>query len=446
MRLKPYPGYKDSGIEWLGEVPEHWKVNRLKLHIKLNPSKKEISHFSKDTELSFIPMDNVGIDGSLVLDTVKPLFEVDSGYTYFREHDVAIAKITPCFENGKGCIFSNLTSGHGFGTTELTVMRPLNINPKYLYYITSSYSFKRIGESSMQGSAGQKRVPDEFIKEFRSPIPSIQEQRSIASFLDHEKARIDTLIQKKEQMIELLKEKRIALITQAVTKGLDPNVKMKDSGIEWLGEVPGHWDIKRLRFCVNLNPSKKQINHFPKEAELSFIPMENVGEDGSIDLCITRPLSEMENGYTFFSDNDVAIAKITPCFENGKGCVFENLMEGHGFGSTELTVMRPIQVSPAFLYYLTVSSFFRSIGEGLMQGSAGQKRVPDDFIRNFFIGLPSKDEQATIVNYIKVQTNLTSNLENITRSSIDLLHEYRSSLIHSAVTGKIDLRGYHEEH
>ena len=171
MRLKPYPGYKDSGVEWLGEVPEHWKVNRLKLHIKLNPSKKEISHFSKDTELSFIPMDNVGIDGSLVLDTVKPLSEVDSGYTYFREHDVAIAKITPCFENGKGCIFSNLTSGHGFGTTELTVMRPLDINPKYLYYITSSYSFKQIGESSMQGSAGQKRVPDEFIKEFRSSIP-----------------------------------------------------------------------------------------------------------------------------------------------------------------------------------------------------------------------------------------------------------------------------------
>jgi type I restriction enzyme S subunit len=120
--------------------------------------------------------------------------------------------------------------------------------------------------------------------------PPLDEQQAVASFLDRETARIDALIQKKERMIELLKEKRIALITQAVTKGLDPNVPMKDSGIEWLGEVPEHWDVKRLRYCIRLNPSKKEISHLPKDTEVSFLPMENVGEDGALDLSENRAI------------------------------------------------------------------------------------------------------------------------------------------------------------
>lgn len=442
MKPKPYHSYKDSGIEWLGEVPEHWKVNRLKLHIKLNPSKKEISHFSKDTELSFIPMDNVGIDGSLVLDTVKPLFEVDSGYTYFREHDVAIAKITPCFENGKGCIFSNLTSGHGFGTTELTVMRPLNINPKYLYYITSSYSFKRIGESSMQGSAGQKRVPDEFIKEFRSPIPSIQEQRSIASFLDHEKARIDTLIQKKEQMIELLKEKRIALITQAVTKGLDPNVKMKDSGIEWLGEVPEHWKVKRLKYLSSVNDDSLPETTDPA-LEIVYVDIGNVSRTAGIvnkdemlfENAPSRARRIVIDGDTIISTVRTYLRAIT-AIENPD----QNLIVSTGFA-----VIRPQKITKDYLSLVLNSDYVVETIVSVSVGVSYPAVSPSD-IGGIFVPYPPHDEQLLIASTVRKQNKIIDELQNKIEHSTTLLQEYRSSLIHSAVTGKIDLRGYHEEH
>ncbi len=245
--MKPYPKYKDSGIERLGEVPEGWPAKRLRFCLKLNPSKQEIRHLPKDTELPFIPMEAVGEAGSLDLSNTRPIDDVENGYTFFRNNDVAIAKITPCFENGKGCIFRNLVHDYGFGTTELTVMRPRHLDPAFLYYLTISHQFRVTGIGLMQGSAGQKRVPDDYIRDYIIGLPSEAEQQAIATFLDQETAKIDALIQKKERMIELLKEKRIALITQAVTKGLEPSVPMKDSGIEWLGEVPEHWDIKKLK-------------------------------------------------------------------------------------------------------------------------------------------------------------------------------------------------------
>lgn len=251
--MKAYPRYKDSGIQWLGEVPEHWGITRLRFCLKLNPSKQEISHLPQDTKLSFIPMNAVGEEGTLDLSNTREIEEVESGYSFFRENDVAIAKITPCFENGKGCIFKNLVGGYGFGTTELTVMRPELVIPSFLFYHTVSHLFRTTGTGLMQGSAGQKRVPDDFIRNYPIGLPSIQEQKIITSYLDKATARIDALIGKKEKMIELLQEKRIALITHAVTKGLDPNVKMKDSGIKWLGEVPEHWEINKLKHVATYN-------------------------------------------------------------------------------------------------------------------------------------------------------------------------------------------------
>ncbi len=426
----------------MSETPRDWPKKRLRFCLKLNPSKQEIRHLPKDTEVSFIPMEAVGEDGSLDLSETRRIEDVESGYTFFRNSDVAIAKITPCFENGKGSIFRGLVNEYGFGTTELTVMRPEYLVPEFLYYLTISYRFRVTGIGLMQGSAGQKRIPDDYIKNYVIGLPSDEEQQAIASFLDRETARIDDLIQKQERMIELLKEKRIALITQAVTKGLDPNAKMKDSGIEWLGEVPEHWEVKRLRYCLKLNPSKNEIRHLPKETELSFIPMESVGVDGSIDLYETKPIEDVESGYTYFSNNDVAIAKITPCFENGKGCIFRELENGYGFGSTELTVMRPLAISSDFLYYITVSSYFRKTGVALMQGSAGQKRVPDNYIKNLSIGLPTLDEQRRVVQFIGEGINRIDALIDKTQNSVELLREYRASLIHHAVTGKIDLRDY----
>ena len=245
---KRYPAYKDSGVEWFGEVPAGWEVKRLKYLCQINPSKSEVASLPKSTKVSFLPMELIGEDCSLTLTENRPISDVWEGYTYFRNGDVIVAKITPCFENGKGALCDNLVNGIAFGTTELHVLRAgEKIDPRFLFLATKSYQFRRLGADLMTGTAGQKRVPDAFIRDYIVALPPLPEQRAIAAFLDRETARLDTLIAKKQRFIELLEEKRQALISHAVTKGLDPNVEMKDSGMEWLGEVPEGWEVVTLQ-------------------------------------------------------------------------------------------------------------------------------------------------------------------------------------------------------
>ena len=164
MSFPKYPKYKASGTDWLGEVPEHWSVRRLRFVAELNPSKSEISQLDRETVVSFLPMESVGDDGTLSLDKEKTIGEVESGYTYFRDGDVTVAKITPCFENGKGALMYGLTNGIGFGTTELIVVRPRpdEVLGTYLHFLFISTEFRGLGESHMYGAGGQKRVPDAF--------------------------------------------------------------------------------------------------------------------------------------------------------------------------------------------------------------------------------------------------------------------------------------------
>ncbi|HBN8610191.1 TPA: hypothetical protein L3735_001888 [Pseudomonas aeruginosa] len=238
---KPYPAYKDSGVEWLGRVPEHWQVVRMRYAATLNPPVRSDLLEDPDQEVSFLPMEAIGEDGSLNLEQNRPVADVRNGYSYFEDGDVAFAKVTPCFENGKGALMQGLQCAAGFGTTELTVLRPNSAaaDASYINYIVQSSSFRAFGAGAMTGAGGLKRVPDEFTRNFPVSLPGPGEQRVIASHLDRETARIDALVEKKTRFIELLREKRQALITHAVTKGLDPNVKMKDSGVEWLGGGAG---------------------------------------------------------------------------------------------------------------------------------------------------------------------------------------------------------------
>ena len=167
-------------------------------------------------------METVGEYGGLELTTTKSLREVYSGYTYFREGDVLVAKITPCFENGKGAVASGLVNEIAFGTTELHVLRVKeSIDRYFLFYLSIGDAFRRLGEAEMYGTAGQKRVPESFILNLVHPLPPLPEQRAIVDFLDRETARIDALITKVREAIDRLKELRQALISAAVTGKID---------------------------------------------------------------------------------------------------------------------------------------------------------------------------------------------------------------------------------
>ena len=183
------------------------------------------------------------------LDEERPIAEVIGGYTYFEDGDVLQAKVTPCFENKNIAIAKGLTNGIGFGSSEINVLRPCQgVNAEYLYYRVQEDSYMDFCTSSMIGAGGLKRVPTDVINNFKVATPEVFEQTQIARFLDHETARIDALIEEQQRLIELLKEKRQAVISHAVTKGLDPTAPMKDSGVEWLGEVPAHWEVSKFGF------------------------------------------------------------------------------------------------------------------------------------------------------------------------------------------------------
>jgi type I restriction enzyme S subunit len=185
--------------------------------IKINPSKNEIN-LGASENVSFVPMEAVGENGGLRLDQDGLLDEIGTGYTYFADNDVVVAKITPCFENGKGALAKGLTNQVAFGTTELHVLRGHKpLAPSYLFYLTMSHIFRKVGESEMYGAGGQKRIPENFIKDFRLALPPLPEQQAIARFLDVKTAALDGVRIEIEAAIAKLQEYRSALITHAVT-------------------------------------------------------------------------------------------------------------------------------------------------------------------------------------------------------------------------------------
>jgi type I restriction enzyme S subunit len=276
------------------------------------------------------------------------------------------------------------------------------------------------------------------ISDGNTPVPSLTEQQDIASYLDRETARIDMLIAEKGRLIETLREYRQATISEVVTQGLDLAAPKKHSGVPWLGEVPAHWEVQRLRFRCKLNPG---VRAGLKDSDVaSFLPMEAVDEDGSLNLEATRPVGEVSSGYTYFEDGDVTIAKITPCFENGKGAVMRGLQGGIGFGTTELIVVRPNNtVHPEWLYYLTKSESFHKRGEAMMYGAGGQKRVPESYVKDLPVAWPPIEEQVAIADYLACETIRIDKLIEHVQDEIKLLQELRAATITDAVTGKIQV-------
>ncbi len=411
---------------WLGKMPETWEVLPLRRVFDL-VTEKAIS------DVFPVALENISSWTAEYIPT-ESTFEAEG--IGFQKGDVLFGKLRPYLAKAL------LADQSGEAVGDIHVLRPVQgIDGRFAIYQILERNFISIIDGSTYG-AKMPRVGWAFLAAMPWVLPPNAEQRTIADFLDRETGKIDLIIHKQERLIALLGEKRQAVISHAVTKGLDPSVPMQDSGIEWIGQVPKHWRLSRLRFIAKLNPSKSEIGEQP-ELNVSFLPMEAIGDDGTLMLNQTRPVSEVFTGYTYFRDNDVTIAKITPCFENGKGAVMRNLCSGLGFGTTELIVVRPetTKVLSQYLYWLFRSTQFRRIGEGHMYGAGGQKRVPDDFVRDYYLGVPGLPEQGKICEFLEEELSKIDVLNTKAQQSIGLIRERRAALISAAVTGKIDVRG-----
>lgn len=435
--LRKYEKYKDSGVEWIGEIPEGWECLMIK---RLSPVRRGASprpihdpkYFDTEGEFAWVRIADVSASERYLENTTQTLSVLGASLSVKRYPGDLFLSIAgtvgkPIISKIKCCIHD------GF-----VYFPKLELNAEYLYYLFSTgLPYQGLGKWGTQLNLNTDTVGEIVI-----PIPSKSEMSDVVTFLDRKTAEIDQLIANKEKLIAFYEEEKTAIINHAVTRGLDPKVKTKPSGIEWLGDIPEHWEVKRLKYVVKINPTKDAFLNRDSEELVVFLPMEKVQENGSIDCELRKPISESWSGFTFFKRNDVILAKITPCFENGKGALLSTLDTEIGFGSTEFHVLRAGEsITPVFLYFVTKSEIFMKIGEAFMTGSAGQKRVPTDFVSEFNIALPPKVDQSAIVTHIEAECSRLDTIIDKFKKQIDLFKEYRTTLISEVVTGQIDVRG-----
>ncbi len=406
-------------------IPEGWTDARLRFLCLFNPSKSEVIKLPPDTEISFIPMEYISTDGVFNLSEKKRLDAVCVGFTYFRNDDIIVAKITPCFENGKGGLAQGLTNSIGFGTTEFHVLRATKLEGRYLAYLCRSHPFRTIGKTEMFGAAGQKRVPEAYLKDEFWPIPPRPQQTTIADFLDRETARIDVLIAKEEHLLALLEEKRTALISHAVTRGIDPNVELKESGMEWIGQIPKDWEVKKLKYCSSLIAEK------PLDAQhLPYVGLENV--EAWTGRHIKETDQKPESVANLFEIGDVLFGKLRPYLAKVLMPNFKGRCTG------ELLVLRPRKYDTRFLQYLLLADNFINNVDASTYG-AKMPRAEWDFIGNLKPPLPPHPQQTTIADFLDQETTRIDALKTKINRAIELLREKRTALISAAVTGKIKI-------
>lgn len=447
-RFARYDAYKDSGVEWLGEIPVGWEVKRLRFVSDSNPVPSEVRGLPSDTEVSFVPMEAVGEYGGLVLATTKLLADVKAGYTYFRDGDVVIAKITPCFENGKGAHAAGLTNGIAFGTTELHVLRTrAAVDQRFAFYLTLSDAFRRIGEADMYGAGGQKRISESFVRNFPVGLPSHPEQRAIAEFLDRETARIDALVAKKERLITLLQERRTALITRAVTKGLDPAAPMKDSGVEWLGEIPAHWEVKRLKHLALGRESGIQMGPFGSmlkdvvayDTGYRVYGQENTisGDFGKGSRWVTSRQYDELGDYRL-REGDIVLTRKGSL---GNARILPRTFVPGIIDSDTIRVRVDSEVIAAeYLVHSLHEARYIQEQIGAARRGAVLGGLNTATISDLLIAVPTPEEQAALMTWTRRRSDQIDRLIARIRTAITHLHELRTALISAAVTGKIDVR------
>lgn len=416
---KPYPTYKDSGVEWLGRVPEHWDVRKLKWLASLQSG-------------DFITSESIEEEGAY------PVYGGNGlrGYCTAFTHEGAYALVG---RQGALCGNINYAEGKFWASEHAVVVSPyVPTAVRWLGELLRAMNLGQYSISSAQPGLAVERIIDLFL-----PVPPEGERQIIAAHVGRETARIDALVEKKTRFIELLREKRQALITHAVTKGIDPDVKMKDSGVEWLGEVPEHWVVKRLKFIATVQTgiAKGKDNAEKDTVEVPYLRVANV-QDGYLDLeeVATIEVSTADLPRYLLQLGDVLMNEGGDFDKLGRGHVWHGEIEPC-IHQNHVFAVRPHSVSSEWLNTFTSSAAAQFYFMGRSKQSTNLASISSSNLMELAVPLPSSEkEQSLILDELHRQTAQVNALVARTESSIDLLKERRCALITAAVTGQIDLR------
>jgi type I restriction enzyme S subunit len=437
--MKKYDSYKDSYIDWIGEIPEHWEVSSIKFLSKIQNGSTPSSSIDEywNGDVNWVTTDDLGKlkrkEINKTKRTITQLGYESCGTTLAPIGSIVLSTRAPI--GHIGILKIEACSNQGCKT-----IIPANVNSSFCYYYF--LKSKNILESLGQGSTF-KELPTSTLKDFKIVFPSIDEQTQIANYLDHKTTQIDTLISKKQQFITLLQEERIAVINQAVTKGLDPKVKMKDSGIEWLGEIPEHWEVKKLKLLANIQGrigfkgytvgdlvSKGEgaltlgAKHIDKNNQLNlsnpeFISWDKYYESPEImvqigDIILTQRCTL---GKVILVTEDIGKATINP----------------------SIVILSKLKANDFFLYYFFNSDYFKSWID-LTNTATAVPMISQGQLGNLKLVLPNIDEQNQIVNSIQKSIKKIDDIIVKALHEIELLKEYKTALISEVVTGKVDVR------
>nr|WP_208492116.1 restriction endonuclease subunit S [aff. Roholtiella sp. LEGE 12411] len=444
-KYQGYEKYNDSGVEWLGKIPEYWKAVRLK-HITNQII--DGAHFTPTYVNEGIPFlrvtDIVGAkNNSINMNNIKFIPE--------GEHNILSIRCKP--EKGDLLYSKNGTIGVPrivdwafdfsiFVSLCLIKVRKQKLNVEFLQY----YLLGKLTETQINIGAKSNTVSNlhlDKIKEFWTTLPPLDEQEAIARFLDYKTKQIDGLIKKKETLIQKLDEKRTALISHAVTKGLDPNVPMKDSSIEWLGEIPKHWEVMHLKRKAQVRGGVAKGRKLDKEKtlELPYLRVANV-QDGYIDISHISYIEVLHNEIERYSlhDGDILMNEGGDNDKLGRGAVWKAeinpcLHQNHVFS------VRPNDKRmSSWIALLTSSSYAKFYFFSRAKQSTNLASISSTNIKLFPAIFPPKSERQEIINHISNITAQIDHQKTNIKEAIELLKEYRIALITNAVTGKIDVR------
>lgn len=441
QKWRTYEKYRDSGVEWVGMVPKHWVNWKITHAFKLigsgtTPPSSNPEYYDGD-----IPWVNTSeLKDGFILNTQKkitPKALADiSVFRVYPSNTLLIALYGATIGKvGILCIPATINQA----CCALSFPDKLNIRFTFYWFIAHRQLLISLAEGG-----GQPNINQEIIRSLRIPAPSQTEQHAIAAFLDHQTARIDALITKKEQHIALLQEKRAALISQAVTQGLHPDVPMKDSGVEWLGMVPEHWKVRRLKFVAKVMPGLAKGRNLGERdtVELPYLRVANV-QDGYLDLSdIAMTVVGIDEIARYsLETGDILMNEGGDFDKLGRGYVWSGeispcLHQNHVFA-----VRTNLGIDPYWINLIALTSYAKYYFIIKSKQSTNLASISSTNLKELPLVFPPDEEQKAIMVYLNQQTQKIDALISTITDGIKKLQEYRTALISAAVTGKIDVRG-----
>ena len=440
MRYKRYEKYKDSGVEWIGEIPEHWELTKIKFISTMYSGNgfKEGLQGKLEGDYPFFKVSDINGEGKFVTTASNYVDKCDvenNRWNIIPANSILFPKIGEALKknhrkiNTDKCLIDNNTAA----------LRPNErlIDVNYFYYL-----FCCINAEWFVNPGAVPSIDNSKLKNFIVVLPLFTEQTTIANFLDQKTAEIDSLIADKERLIQLLQEKRQAIITEAVTKGLDPNVPMKDSGVEWIGEIPEHWEVSKLKHILKElvsggTPSSADEENWTEDED--GINWVSIGDMSNMDYVYKTAKKITLKG---LKEKNLKILKSGTLIYSiyaTLGKVAELKIDAATNQAILGLILKEGQVNKQFIkrYLESLEPYILYLSSSNTQNNLNAEKV-----KNIDLVLPKNNEQTAIANFLDQKTAEIDSLIADLQNQIAKLKEYRQSLIYEAVTGKIDVRDF----